>query len=61
MSREKKPHDWPVSAGGSEIRPHRGLRTRMEANSSAIHVRWSAGFRRKRIKSARQVESGLLR
>ena len=25
MSRQKKPHDWPVSAGGSEIRPYRGL------------------------------------
>jgi hypothetical protein len=29
MSREKKPYDWPVSAGGSEIRPYRGLHTRM--------------------------------
>ena len=29
MSREKKPRDWPVSAGGSETRPYRGLRTRM--------------------------------
>jgi hypothetical protein len=29
ISREKKPHDWSVSAGGSEIRPYRGLRTPM--------------------------------
>jgi hypothetical protein len=29
MSREKKPRDWPISAGGSETRPYRGLRTRM--------------------------------
>ena len=29
MSREKKPHDWPVLAGVSEIRPSRGLGTRM--------------------------------
>jgi hypothetical protein len=26
MSREKKPHDWSGSAGGSKIRPSRGLR-----------------------------------
>jgi hypothetical protein len=29
MSREKKTRNLPVSAGGSEIRPYRGLRTRM--------------------------------